>query len=289
MNWKLRLFLCGCLSIFIGWYLGWPSALAVLVAIAAIFFIQSGIIVVPEMEVWILFNRQRKSFTRFLYPGFGWCFPKLEYIHDRISTKVTVAKGSCQALTREGHLLSIDWMLTYQLVPENIAEDRQPGMARVLPSKADMLAKTSVNDCIRDLIEQRSIGELLEIGVQSRLKRDIRQRTSAEMMSSGFQVYRVTLGAKLPERVSQTIEDAHRRLHQAQVDAEVYQIIRQSLDAFSDDDMRRLMELERIRTLAQSAKGTYIYSYNDESHFGPDQEGSNGRRKEQFHDLPLAQ
>ncbi|MBT3390961.1 MAG: hypothetical protein HN413_11190 [Chloroflexi bacterium] len=288
MNWKREMAIFGGLAAIAAYIGGWMVALISIPISVGVIYILRGFTVVRELEVAVVRYRQTQAFSRFLPAGVRWIPPGIEYIWEKISVAVTIAKGSTQALTRDGHTLSVEWMLVYKLTPEKLAPERCPGMTRVLPKKADMLVNTHVSDCLRELLEQRFMDELLQTGVQSRLKRELRQRAAVRLANSGIEVYRVSaLNVNLPQRVIQTIEAAHQRRHQAQADAEAYQIMRQAFDHFTDADMQWL-ELERIRVLAQHGNSTVIVPLNDEGHLEKESNRTNGKHSGLFQDLPLA-
>ena len=195
MNTIWSVIVLGSLLAFIVYFWGWGIAVlvmgAILFAVAARYFWQKGRVVVPEMKVAVVFSSPGEMFSRFLPPGIHFLVPGVEYVQDFISTGPQAVRSSSYTLTRDGHAIPIDWMLTYRLNPEEIQSDRRANMVRTLPSRSERIAKTQVNDSLRELVEQYNISDLRRVGVQSRLKRDLRQKVALRLTPFGFNVYRI--------------------------------------------------------------------------------------------------
>ena len=136
VKWKLIL-LAGVSASIAGILWGWfPTALvtgASLSAATVWWFWKKSCLVVPEMKVAVVFSSPGEVFSRFLPPGIHFLVPGVEYVQDFISTGPQAVRASSYTLTRDGHAIPIDWMLTYRLNPEEIEGDRRANMARTLP------------------------------------------------------------------------------------------------------------------------------------------------------------
>ncbi len=245
-------------------------------------------LVVPEMKVAVVFSSPGEMFSRFLPPGIHFLVPGVEYVQDFISTGPQAVRSSSYTLTRDGHAIPIDWMLTYRLNPEEIQSDRRANMVRTLPSRSERIAKTQVNDSLRELVEQYNISDLMRVGVQSRLKRDLRQKVALRLAPFGFDVYRVFLEKlNLPPGVIRANENTYQRVKHAQASAEAIDILRLAISVLEDVDMQRLIELERLRTIEQNPNSTFVLSV-DGRNGGMGGKNGNRRSDDLINEIPWA-
>lgn len=209
---------------------------------------------VPELETAVLFRSDSQTFARFLAPGRHWVIPFVERLGEGISTASATVNGQCvNAETTGGIPLTLDWSLAYKLNPFRIPPGSRPKLARSLPRKANIIARNHVNNCIRHVVGDYSVEALNQPGMIKRLEREVRQLAAARLADLGFEISRVMLGAiEMPQPVRAALSDAYeqqlRTEHEAHSLARLHQVISQ----FSEADVRRLLELERIYKLGQN-------------------------------------
>ena len=209
---------------------------------------------VPELETAVIFHAGGQSFARFLAPGRHWIMPFTEKLGQSISTAAGSASGQCvQAETTGGIPLTIDWTLSYKLNPFRIPVENRPKLARTLPHKAGTIARNHVNNCIRHVIGDYPVEAISEPGMIKRLEREVRQLAAARLADLGFEISRVMLGpVEMPPQVRTALAEAYEQKlnieHEAQSLARLHKVISQ----FSEADVQRLLELERIYKLGEN-------------------------------------
>lgn len=220
-----------------------------------------AVVLIHEMEVGVVYNRVDHAFARFLSPGRHWLVPFVEQVGAHISTAPQTASGRCLgAQTSGGIVLDVEWSLSFNLNPFKIPAEACPRLARSLPRKAVAIAVKHVNHCLRHVIGEYTIGQLCQPGAQKRLERQVRQLAAERLADLGFELARVMLGAiEMPPHVKATLEAAHQRALQAENEANALARLQTVISHFSDADMARLMELERIHVLGQNGV-TLLYA-----------------------------
>lgn len=236
---------------------------------------------VPELETAVVFRTDSQTFARFLPPGRHWIMPFAEKLGDSISIASAAVSGQCaDAETTGGIPLTIDWSLSYKLNPFRIPAGNRPKLARSLPRKAGTIARNHVNNCIRHAIGDYPVEALSEPGMIKRLEREVRQLTAGRLADLGFEISRVMLGpVAMPSQVRAALAEAYeqrvRTEHEAQSLARLHQVISQ----FSEVDVQRLLELERIYKLGEN--GVTLF-YHPVQHVPPTPPPArNGRRRSQ--------
>ena len=282
----------------VGLVWGGAVALATAVTVIALFAVW-GVrrwvyINVPELETAVVYRTDSESFARFLSPGRHWIIPWVEKLGASIATAAGSAKGQCiHAETTGGIPLTIEWSLSYKLNPFRIPAGNRPKLARSLPRKAGTIACNHVNNCIRHVVSEYSVETLSQPGMIKRLEREVRQLTAARLAELGFEISRVMLGAvEMPPQVRAALTEAYeqqvRTEHEAQSLARLHQVVGQ----FSDDDMARLLELERIYKMGENGVTLLYQTAAYQSPYPPTPPvaaGRNGRRQARaarFHPLP---
>lgn len=212
-----------------------------------------AIVSIQEMEVGVVYNRTDHAFARFLPPGRHWLIPFAEQVGAVISTASQTANGRCLGVQSSGGIvLDVEWSLSFNLNPFKIPAATRAKAARSLPGKAAAMAVKHVNNCLRHVIGEYTIDQLCRPGVQKRLERQVRQLAAERLANLGFELSRVMIGAiQMPPHVKATLEEAHQRALQAENEAMALARLQTVVSHFSDADMARLMELERIHVLGQ--------------------------------------
>ncbi len=233
---------------------GAVGAAIVVVFLLAVWGVRRWVYVtVPELETAVVYRADSDTFARFLAPGRHWIMPFVEQLGAPIATASATAKGQCvNAETMGGIPLTIEWSLSYKLNPFRIPAEKRPKLARTLPKKAATAARNHVNNCIRHVVGDYPVDLLSQPGMVKRLEREVRQLAAARLADMGFEVSRVMLGAiEMPATVraalTESYEQKMRTEHEAQSLARLHRVVSQ----FSEADMARLLELERIYKLGE--------------------------------------
>ena len=245
------------------YYWGWLALLVVVLlglsGLSVGYIIDKFYIQVPEKDVAVVFRSEAHSYSRFLPPGRHWLRPGMEKIVDSISTRPKAVKGECQAHTAGGITVQIKWQVTYSLNPMKIETGLQSNMARTLPNKSQNLLNTHVPNAIQHLLERYTTETLYQPGAQRRLERLLRDQIYERLRPYGFAISRVILlETNLPPRVRQAIEAAYERKLQAQVEAQVMAIRQQTIRAFTQQDIQRLLELEQLHVLEHKPGDAWV-------------------------------
>jgi regulator of protease activity HflC (stomatin/prohibitin superfamily) len=209
---------------------------------------------VPELETAVVYRTDSETFARFLAPGRHWIMPFVERLGTNISTASAAVKGNCvNAETMGGIPLTIDWSLSYKLDPFRIPAGSRPKLARSLPRKAATIARNHVNNCLRHVIGDYPVEVLSQPGMIKRLERETRQLAAARLADMGFEVSRVMLGAiEMPPQVRAALSEAYEQQVRTEYEAQSLARLHQVISQFSEADVQRLLELERIYKLGQN-------------------------------------
>lgn len=236
---------------------GWLGATLFLTIIALFlgltFMKQEGEITVPELTIGVAFHKKGNKFARFLEPGTHWINPMKEEVTAFIKTSGQSASGRTTGAQAIGGLpLEIEWTIAYTLKPQKLSAEARPKMARALPDKAAKIAQQQINNCWHHLVGDYTIEQLTEPGAHRRLERHIRQLVQARLQPLGFEVSRIMIEAiHLPKQVQQALESAHEREMQAEKEAKALERLQKVVSQFSEADMARLVEIERLHILGK--------------------------------------
>ncbi|MFQ5422234.1 MAG: SPFH domain-containing protein, partial [Anaerolineae bacterium] len=206
---------------------------------------------VSEVETAVLFHIGSGNFSRFLGPGRHWVLPFAEKMSHTIPTSPGTVNGTCtQAETSGGIPLTIEWSLSYKLNPFKISPNSRPKLARNLPKKAAMIATKHLNHALRHVLSEYAVADLSQPGTVKRLEREVRQQALARLSSLGFEISRVMLGViEMPASVRSALAASYEQKVRTENEAASLARLHQVVSQFSDGDMQRLMELERIYKL----------------------------------------
>ncbi|MCB8944907.1 MAG: SPFH domain-containing protein [Ardenticatenaceae bacterium] len=215
---------------------------------------------VPEMEIAVVYHAERRAFSRFLPTGHHRLTPFLEEVVETISTAPTSVKGCSQGLQTIGGIsLSVDWSLTYSLNPFKTDPASWPKLARSLPTKAAVIAQNFMNNSLQHIIGEYTIEHLTQPGTHKRLERQVKELVAQRLAVLGFEIASVMIGAiELPPHVKKALEAAHEHHLQMETEAKGLARMQQVISQFSEGDMQRLMELERIYKMGQNGV-TLVY------------------------------
>ncbi len=231
-----------------------------LAAIAGVLFLvgltvwQNTAVFVPEMHTGVVYKHGGQEYARFLTPGDHFIKPFSEKLGALIPVDPGSVNGRCDSIQTIGGLpLSIDWTISYNLNPFRIAPDSRPKLARNLPSKSGKIVQKHANNILRHIISEYSIEALTQPGMQRKLERQVRQQVAERLAAAGFEISRVMIGAiDMPPQVTDALADALKRQLQAENEARALSRLQSVVSQFSENDMQRLIELERIHMLGQN-------------------------------------
>ncbi|MEZ4591903.1 MAG: SPFH domain-containing protein [Chloroflexota bacterium] len=238
----------------------WGTAVTLFILVAFWGYQRYGFMQVPEMEVGVVFNKQQQTFARFVPSGRHPFNPLTEQFSHTIPTASGSANGRCQAAQTSGGIaLDVEWSVNFDLDPFQIKASARPKLARNLPKKANSIVTKHLNNCLRHVVGEMSIDQVCEPGATRRLERAVRQQLSSRLSEAGFSISRVMIGEiEMPRHVKATLEAAQERTVQTENEARSLARLQQVVSQFSEADMQRLMELERIHTLGQNGV-TLVY------------------------------
>ena len=238
----------------------WGTAVSLLALSIFLVYTQYGFIRVPEMEVGVIFDKRRQAFARFIPSGRHPLNPFTEMISHTIPTGSGSANGRCLGVQTNGGIsLDVEWGVNFDIDPFQIKASARPKLARNLPKKANNIVTKHLNNCLRHVIGEMTIDQLCEPGATRRLERAVRQQLAARLSEAGFSFSRVMVGAiDMPKHVRTALEAAQERAVQTENEVRSLERLHEVVSQFSEADMQRLMELERIHTLGQNGV-TLVY------------------------------
>lgn len=247
----------GLVTLIAGGMWGWIGAVVTIVALLAIggimFLRREGEIIVPELSIGVVHRKKGEQFIRFLEPGTHWINPAKEHVAAFINTAGQSTSAQTKGVQAIGGLpLEIDWTAAYSLKPQKLSTAARPKMARALPHKAAAIARQQINNCWHHLIGDYTIEQLTEPGAHKKLERQLRQLAKVRLEPLGFEVTRIMIDAiHMPKQVMQALEAAHEREMQAEKEARALEKLQKVVSQFSENDMARLMELERLHVMGK--------------------------------------
>ena len=237
----------------------WATAVSLLILFGLVAYNQYGFVRIPEMEVGVLFNKHQQSFARFVPSGRHPVNPLTEQFSHTIPTGSGSANGRCLAAQTSGGIaLNVTWTVSYTLNPFRIAADKQAKLARSLPTKAASVVTKHMGNCLQHVLGDYTVEQLVRSGSHKRLERELRQCLAERLADSGFEVSRVMIGAiDLPAPVRKALEAAEERRLQTENEVQALSRLQQVISRFSDAEVQRLLELERIHALGQHGVALY--------------------------------
>lgn len=222
---------------------------------------QQTAVCIPEMEVGVVYSRGGQKFCRFLPAGNHFIKPFSEQLGASIPRNPGSVDGRCQNVQTIGGLpLTVEWTISYSLNPQRILIDKRPKLARSLPHKSSKIVTTHANNILRHIMSEFSIEQLTQPGIQKKLERQTRQQMAERLANAGFEFSRVMIGSiEMPTQVATALAAALQRQLEAENEARALAKLQQVVSQYSEADMQRLIELERIHTMGQNGV-TLMYS-----------------------------
>ncbi|MCA9897986.1 MAG: SPFH domain-containing protein [Ardenticatenaceae bacterium] len=238
----------------------WGTAVSLITLLAVWAYNRYGFVQIPEMEVGVLFHKRRQSFARFVPGGRHTINPFTEQFSHTIPTSSGSANGRCLAVQTSGGIaLDVEWSVNFDIDPFQIKASARPKLARNLPKKANSIVSKHLDNCLRHVLGEMTVDQVCEPGATRRLERAVKQQLTARLAEAGFSFSRIMIGAiDMPRHVKAALEAAQERAVQTENEARSLARLQQVVSQFSEADMQRLMELERIHTLGQNGV-TLVY------------------------------
>ncbi len=232
----------------------WVTAVFLLIVLAVWQYSHIAYVRVPEMQVAVVYNTERQAFARFLPTGRHRITPFIEQVDSVISTAPTSTKGVSKGVqTIGGIALNIEWSLSYNLNPLKATAVSWPKLARSLPHKSAVIAQKFVNNTLQHIIGDFTIEHLTQPGSHKRLERQVKQEVAQRLANLGFEISSVMIGAiEMPPHVKKALETAQQQKLQMETEASGLARMQQVISQFSEADMQRLMEMERIYKMGQN-------------------------------------
>jgi regulator of protease activity HflC (stomatin/prohibitin superfamily) len=168
----------------------WGWAVAILLAFVLVGWLiyRKEHIVVSETQVAVVYNTDTHGFSRFLAPGRHRLNTGVEQVRATISTAPREAKSCCEARTRDGIPVMLEWQLTYRLEPLNIDPHQSVDEVRSMVNKAESKTIFHTCDCIRELLVHYSLEELWVVGIQNRVKRQLTRLAAERLHPYGVEI-----------------------------------------------------------------------------------------------------
>lgn len=245
-------------SLLIGFFSGfWMLTFIGLTLLAAgigAYWIKHGRIEVDELIVETVFERNQNRFVRFLPSGVHWINPYREEVRDSISLSSQSTKGSSKGGQTSGGIpVTINWQASFSIKLDKIASYKVSGMARALPKRAGSMVTKHVNHIIHLVLDEQTVSSLIEAGAQAKLEREIHQAARERLDDSGVSVNRIMIDAiQLPKKVQASLAAAHDRELLLEAEARGLERLHSVINRFSDAEMDRLIEIERIHHLGKN-------------------------------------
>jgi regulator of protease activity HflC (stomatin/prohibitin superfamily) len=233
------------------WMIGFVMVTAVSLAIW--YLRRIAFVRVPETAVATVYSDGGERFARFLPPGSHWLRPFQERLGDLIVIDAPTIQGRADGLQTSGGItVAVEWRLAYEVNLAQIPAEKQAKAARVHSGKATAVVRSHVGNVLQHVVSEYSIEWLTLPGAPKRLEMEVKTAVSQRLHPLGFTISRVMVNAiELPPHVKAALEAAHERQVQAEQEAQALARLQQVVSQFSDADMERLIELERIRHLGQ--------------------------------------
>ncbi|PIE80334.1 MAG: hypothetical protein CSA11_08425 [Chloroflexi bacterium] len=203
---------------------------------------------VPELELAVVKHSGSSKFIRFLPSGRHWIVPFREDAKTRIDLSPPVVKGKTTGVQAIGGLsLTIAWELAFSLDPMRVNPQNQPQIARLLAKKTAVTAQKHLANSLHHLIGSYTIEQLTLPGAHQKLENELMRQIKRRLSPLGYDVSRVMIGTiDMPVQVKAALEEAHKQEMQTEIEARALARLQRVISQFSDADMQRLIELERI-------------------------------------------
>ncbi|MFT5193149.1 MAG: regulator of protease activity HflC (stomatin/prohibitin superfamily) [Cellvibrionaceae bacterium] len=223
-------------------------------AAGAIAYARAARFTLGELESALVVNRGTGNFVRFLTPGNHWIDPLTETIKTKIQLASQTVKYTSEGVQTCGGIpVKISFRVGYSIEPGKIAGKNLAKMARALPTKMDGMVQKQATTSLQHVVGELTPQELTAHGSIKKIERQIKQMCRAKLEDKGVVINDVMVeNIQLPKHVRESLEAAHERELFAEQEARILERLHQVIGSFSDHEMDRLIELERIQTLGRN-------------------------------------
>lgn len=236
-----------------GWLWGGMAASLALLSVTSWQLARRAWVTVPEESAAVVVDADRGRFSRLLPPGRHRLRPFVERVEATLPLGVETATGRCRAYSDGGLSLTLSWHAVYQLEPFRRQPAEQARLSRKLAHKHGQLLAREATAALQQVMSLTPLQALLGSGGRGRLERGARQVAAAELAGLGVTLKRLrVVDVELPADVTATLIAAHERAVAAESQAAALARLQTVINAFSETDMQRLTELERLRLLGQN-------------------------------------
>ncbi len=253
---RLLFLLLASLALLISHAGGWPVAgMAASVAVflgAAGTLLRRATVRVPGEQMAVVVDRDKDAFVRLLPPGVHRVRPFLEAVDGLLPLGTETTAAASQLYSDGGVPLRVHWEAAYQLEPARLPPAELARLARRLARAHKRLVAGEVSSALQHAMSTLTIGELFAGGGRGRLERLVRGIGAERLTPLGAVLKRVRLlTIDLPPDVADALAGAQERAVQVESQAHALARLQSVIGAFTDQDMARLTELERLRLLGQ--------------------------------------
>ncbi len=272
--------------------LGWTGPvilLAFIFSVAFVYVIQHLFFVhIGELEFGVVFKRHTGNFSRFLDSNNRYFInPLNERLTDRIKRGAQKAETTITIRTKEGIPVEIKWAVSFKVNVHNIKKEIRFKLARSLPKSADKIVGGKAVQSLRHIVEQKSVQELYHQDSAKLLEKQLCDQLNARLQLRHKEAYSTNgvspipaldkdapiqglgfepipwfdvhiVSIEMPEQIEKALEAAHERRLQTETAAAALESLRRVVTRYSDKDMERLAELERLRVL-DGQGGSLVY------------------------------
>lgn len=239
---------------------GWIALLVALgvTAVAVAVLLRYTYVHLNEMEVGVIFWRDG-NFSRFLQPGFHMINPFLEYQESVITKAPQTASGTDKLFrSKEGIPVTVTWSTSFFIDVTKIKPGLENRLARALPKNAVNMVAGRTKHVLRHIIETKGIEELHGPGTIQSMEQEVRLMISQRMSHLGIleiSAPDMKLGPiEMPSHVEAALEAAYERKLTVDALDRLQAVIR----GFTEDDMQKLGELERLRIINNADVEVYM-------------------------------
>ncbi len=249
-------------------------------------YLRTGIILLNEMEVGVIFSRRNENFAYFIdsdvtertnrinnydhktinafihraEPYHHFINPFTEKMEDKIKRNAYKGADTTKVRTKEGITVEIDWSVSFRLDVTQIKPGIEHKMARALPQNAGNMIKGKATHALRHIIEQTSIIDLYEEDAAKTLEEKLRLAVIDKVSFFGViginpnnQVQIKSI--EMPRNIENALKVAHQRKLQTETVTHALESLKNSIKDFNDTDMARLAELEKLRIVDEKSAG----------------------------------
>lgn len=263
------------------------AGIIIVLIFSAYSYFTTNYITLNEMEVGVLFSR-KGNFVCFLDNEYGRIYPRKSehdkprkllnpvtrhkinpaievFSRDNILRKGTFdCSGTCNDIrTREGIPINIPWKLSFRIEVLRIFPGIEYKLARALPKNADKMLAGRMPQILQHVVGKKSVEEIYATQDQdgSAIKR-LEDEIRSEILSrtggigvTGIAQHDFKIGPiQLPAEIDRALRTAYKRTLHTKMMAKALNTLRQEISAFTEEDMDRITELERLRIIDEKTK-----------------------------------